>query len=74
MVIILLQTNEILWRKVFFVAAGFYFFTNLFYVILGTGETAEWNHSPNEDVENPEEIKAMINSNGKEKKVPDRYN
>ncbi|CAK1554559.1 unnamed protein product [Leptosia nina] len=42
-------TNEFLWRKVFFVAAGFYFFANLFYVILGTGEKAEWNDPPSHD-------------------------
>ncbi|KAL0883512.1 hypothetical protein ABMA27_016877 [Loxostege sticticalis] len=36
-------TDEYLWRKVFFIAAGLYFFTNLVYVILGTGELADWN-------------------------------
>lgn len=38
-----LQNDEYLWRQVFFVAAGFYFFSNLFYVIFGTAEKAEWN-------------------------------
>lgn len=37
------QTSEFLWRQVFFVAAGMYFFTNLVYIILGTGERADWN-------------------------------
>ncbi|KOB65894.1 Sodium-dependent phosphate transporter, partial [Operophtera brumata] len=35
--------DEYLWRQVFFIAAGFYFFSNLFYVIFGTAEKAEWN-------------------------------
>ncbi|XP_068633427.1 putative inorganic phosphate cotransporter [Battus philenor] len=39
-------SSEYLWRKVFFVAAGFYFFTNLLYVILGTAEKADWNEGP----------------------------
>ncbi|XP_022123261.2 putative inorganic phosphate cotransporter [Pieris rapae] len=62
-------TDELLWRKIFFVAAGFYLFTNLFYVILGTGEKADWNDPPSEkDTENPQETVAMLNSNGKEEK------
>ncbi|CAG9786467.1 unnamed protein product [Diatraea saccharalis] len=36
-------TNPLLWRQVFFISAGFYFITNLFYLIFGTGELAEWN-------------------------------
>ncbi|CAG5042991.1 unnamed protein product [Parnassius apollo] len=41
-------TSEYLWRKVFFIAAGMYFFTNLLYVLLGTGERAVWNDPPEE--------------------------
>ncbi|XP_028173307.1 putative inorganic phosphate cotransporter [Ostrinia furnacalis] len=36
-------SDERLWRIVFFIAAGFYFISNLVYVILGTGELADWN-------------------------------
>ncbi|CAG9786482.1 unnamed protein product [Diatraea saccharalis] len=44
---ILTDTSDILlWRKVFFVAAGLYFFTNIVYLALGTGELAEWNNPP----------------------------
>ncbi|CAH2048169.1 unnamed protein product, partial [Iphiclides podalirius] len=54
-------TSEYLWRKVFFVSAGFYFFTNILYVILGTAERAEWNDSQqDEDVPRDPESKPMI--------------
>ncbi|XP_059058446.1 putative inorganic phosphate cotransporter [Achroia grisella] len=35
--------NQYLWRQVFFVASGLYFFSNLIYVLLGTAELADWN-------------------------------
>lgn len=51
-----LQTSEYLWRKVFCVSAGFFFVTNLFYVIFGTAELADWNEPEEEaakEDENP---------------------
>ncbi|KAL0883514.1 hypothetical protein ABMA27_016879 [Loxostege sticticalis] len=37
-------TDEYLWRKVFFIAAGFYFFTNVVYIMFGSGKLADWNN------------------------------
>ncbi|XP_073956086.1 putative inorganic phosphate cotransporter [Choristoneura fumiferana] len=45
-------SSELLWRKVFFVAAGFYLISNFIYVILGTAELADWN-DPEEEKEEP---------------------
>ncbi|XP_045536591.1 putative inorganic phosphate cotransporter [Papilio machaon] len=54
-------TSEYLWRQVFFVAAGMYFFTNLLYIILGTGERADWNDPTQEqDAENVKEYSPML--------------
>ncbi|KPJ16518.1 Putative inorganic phosphate cotransporter [Papilio machaon] len=54
-------TSEYLWRQVFFVAAGMYFFTNLLYIILGTGERADWNDPKQEqDAENVKEYSPML--------------
>ncbi|KAI8436402.1 hypothetical protein MSG28_010004 [Choristoneura fumiferana] len=47
-------TSEYLWRKVFCVSAGFFFVTNLFYVIFGTAELADWNE-PEEEVTKEDE-------------------
>ncbi|CAH2096624.1 unnamed protein product [Euphydryas editha] len=60
-------TDVTLWRKVFFVSAGLYFFTNLAYVILGTAERADWDIPPEEtdNVEDAKEMEPMI----KEKNV-----
>ncbi|KAL4708191.1 hypothetical protein ACJJTC_005333 [Scirpophaga incertulas] len=56
--IILTDTSDpVLWRKVFFVSAGLYFFTNLVYVILGTAELADWN--------SPRYEKVALNDNNK---------
>ena len=35
-------------------AAGLYLFTNLFYVIFGTAEKAEWNDPPPEAIDEEE--------------------
>ncbi|XP_072948721.1 putative inorganic phosphate cotransporter [Epargyreus clarus] len=51
-------SDEILWRKVFFVAAGLYLFTNLVYVILGTSTKAEWD-DPEDDIEEKQENEAL---------------
>ncbi|KAH9630964.1 hypothetical protein HF086_013503 [Spodoptera exigua] len=48
-------TDELLWRKIFFVAAGIYFFTNIVYLILGTAEQAEWNDPPEQKTEKVDE-------------------
>ncbi|KAF9406790.1 hypothetical protein HW555_012958 [Spodoptera exigua] len=54
-------TDELLWRKIFFVAAGIYFFTNIVYLILGTAEQAEWNDPPEQKTEKvDEEIVPMM--------------
>ncbi|XP_063363940.1 putative inorganic phosphate cotransporter [Cydia amplana] len=37
-------TSEFLWRKVFFIAAGFYLVSDLVYVIIGSGELQMWNN------------------------------
>ncbi|KAJ8721790.1 hypothetical protein PYW08_004192 [Mythimna loreyi] len=52
-------TDPFLWRQIFFVAAGMYFFTNVVYVIIGTGVRAEWNDPPQE-VTADEESQLMI--------------
>ncbi|XP_049873010.1 putative inorganic phosphate cotransporter [Pectinophora gossypiella] len=53
-------TSEYQWRKVFFVSAGLYFFTNLVYVIFGTAERAPWN-DPEEDRDDQDpEAKPMV--------------
>lgn len=55
------QKSEYLWRKVFFVSSGLYFFTNLLYLILGTSELAEWNDPKiHEEIE---EVDTMIKKN-----------
>ncbi|XP_060803410.1 uncharacterized protein LOC106133662 [Amyelois transitella] len=51
-------TSVFLWRKVFFVSSGLYFFSNVVYVILGTSELADWNEP--EQTKNDEEEHAMI--------------
>ncbi|KAI8436398.1 hypothetical protein MSG28_010003 [Choristoneura fumiferana] len=48
-------TSEYLWRKVFCVSAGFFFVTNLFYVIFGTAELADWNEPEEELLHNQAE-------------------
>ncbi|RVE43970.1 hypothetical protein evm_011373 [Chilo suppressalis] len=58
-------TDPLLWRKVFFVAAGLYFFTNLVYVIFGTAELAEWNDPPQYD-----KVALDENKSTKEKTTP----
>ncbi|XP_045447860.1 putative inorganic phosphate cotransporter [Melitaea cinxia] len=66
-------TDVKLWRKVFFVSAGWYFFTNLAYVIFGIAERADWDNPPEEtyDVEDAKEMEPMIKdentSNGEKK-------
>ncbi|KAJ8731676.1 hypothetical protein PYW07_004840 [Mythimna separata] len=41
-------TDPYLWRQIFFLAAGMYFFTNLVYLFFGTSVKAEWNDPPQE--------------------------
>ncbi|XP_045772822.1 putative inorganic phosphate cotransporter [Maniola jurtina] len=56
-------TSEYQWRKVFYVAASFYFFTNLFYVVFGEGEKAEWDNPPEDQddkKQDPSEMEPMI--------------
>ncbi|GBP81774.1 Putative inorganic phosphate cotransporter [Eumeta japonica] len=48
--------DEHLWRYVFYIAAGFYFFSNLAYLYLGTARRAPWDtpsqrHGKNADAE-----------------------
>lgn len=54
------QTDIYLWRKVFFVSAGLYLFTNTVYVIFGTAETAEWDKSPEDETDNLKEMESML--------------
>ncbi|XP_047991572.1 putative inorganic phosphate cotransporter isoform X2 [Leguminivora glycinivorella] len=52
-------TSEVLWRKVFLVAAGLYLVTNLVYVVFGSAELQKWNNpeqSRRENLENAEQI------------------
>ncbi|KAI8436391.1 hypothetical protein MSG28_009996 [Choristoneura fumiferana] len=49
------------WRKVFFVASGVYFFTNLFFVLFSTSERQPWNEPEEKEIvmrdpEKPENI------------------
>ncbi|XP_026315260.1 putative inorganic phosphate cotransporter [Hyposmocoma kahamanoa] len=37
------------WRKVFFVAAGIYFFTNLFFILFSTSDKQHWNEPVKSD-------------------------
>ncbi|CAB3221219.1 unnamed protein product [Arctia plantaginis] len=45
------ETEPHEWRKVFFVASGVYFFTNLFFILFGTSERQTWNEPKDDDVE-----------------------
>ncbi|XP_045498214.1 putative inorganic phosphate cotransporter [Colias croceus] len=59
-------TDEYLWRKVFYLAAIIYFSTNAAYVIMGTGELADWNE-PEEEKDLPE-MERMMKDKELEKK------
>ncbi|CAG4952643.1 unnamed protein product [Colias eurytheme] len=59
-------TDEYLWRKVFYLAAIIYFSTNAAYVIMGTGELADWNE-PEEEKDLPE-MERMMNEKELENK------
>lgn len=46
-----------LWRRVFCLAAGFYFITNLLYLLLGSAEKASWNDaSPSNELKEKESM------------------
>ncbi|XP_075977864.1 putative inorganic phosphate cotransporter [Anticarsia gemmatalis] len=45
------ETEPHEWRKVFFVASGVYFFTNLFFILFGTSDRQAWNEPKEDDVE-----------------------
>lgn len=51
-------TSELLWRKVFLVAAGLYLVTDLVYVVIGSAELQDWN--------NPEQCKNKNIENGEQ--------
>ncbi|XP_032517399.2 putative inorganic phosphate cotransporter isoform X1 [Danaus plexippus] len=57
-------TNEFLWRKVFFVAAGLYFFTNVIYLIFATAERAEWDSTKKMSIDN--ELELMVKESKKQ--------
>ncbi|XP_052741528.1 putative inorganic phosphate cotransporter [Bicyclus anynana] len=63
-------TSEYLWRKVFLVAAGLFFFSNLVYVVFGTADKADWDNVLQEGdaEENPSEMKPMIDRKDTKKK------
>ncbi|KAM3956045.1 putative inorganic phosphate cotransporter [Aphomia sociella] len=63
------NSNQYLWRQVFFVASGLYFFSNLFYVIFGTAELADWNDSDETVMVTKEDQEAapMLKKQNKEK-------
>ncbi|CAH0715893.1 unnamed protein product, partial [Brenthis ino] len=63
-------TDKYLWRKVFFVSAGLYLFTNTVYVIFGTAETAEWDNPPEDETDNLKEMESML----KEKRDMEKIN
>lgn len=44
------ETEPSEWRKVFFVASGVYFFTNLFFILFSTSEKQSWNEPKNYDI------------------------
>ncbi|XP_053609697.1 putative inorganic phosphate cotransporter isoform X2 [Plodia interpunctella] len=56
-------TSVYLWRKVFFVSSGLYFFSNVVYCLLGTAELADWNEP--EPEKKDEEADAMIRNEEK---------
>ncbi|XP_072948855.1 putative inorganic phosphate cotransporter [Epargyreus clarus] len=45
------ETDPFEWRKVFFLASGVYFFTNLFFVLFTTSEKQAWNDPEETDTE-----------------------
>lgn len=45
-----LQTEPAEWRKVFFVASGVYFFTNLFFILFSTSVRQPWNEPKETDI------------------------
>uniref|UniRef100_A0A2A4JQ34 Major facilitator superfamily (MFS) profile domain-containing protein n=1 Tax=Heliothis virescens TaxID=7102 RepID=A0A2A4JQ34_HELVI len=45
------DTDPSEWRKVFFIASGVYFFTNLFFVLFSTSVRQPWNEPKVDDVE-----------------------
>ncbi|XP_037294349.1 uncharacterized protein LOC115442923 isoform X2 [Manduca sexta] len=55
-------TSEYLWRQVFFLAAGLYFATAIFYLVFGTAERAEWNN-PEDEKRDSEEVLPMMKEN-----------
>ncbi|CAG9786489.1 unnamed protein product [Diatraea saccharalis] len=44
------ETDPVEWRKVFFVASGVYFFSNLFFIIFSSSEKQSWNEPKEADV------------------------
>ncbi|XP_013197240.2 putative inorganic phosphate cotransporter [Amyelois transitella] len=57
-------TSVYLWRWVFFVSSGLYFFTNAVYLLLGTSELADWNEP--ESAKDNEEADAMMKKEQKD--------
>nr|XP_021195151.2 putative inorganic phosphate cotransporter [Helicoverpa armigera] len=45
------ETDPSEWRKVFFIASGVYFFTNLFFILFSTSVRQPWNEPKVDDVE-----------------------
>ncbi|KAF9818538.1 hypothetical protein SFRURICE_012562 [Spodoptera frugiperda] len=45
------ETEPAEWRKVFFVASGVYFFTNLFFILFSTSVRQPWNEPKETDIE-----------------------
>lgn len=51
-----MKLNE--WKIIYFIAAGFFFFGNLIFVIFGTAVIQKWNGSTENEVESDNNVKA----------------